>query len=243
MEAAIRIVLVDTQHPGNIGAVARAMKNMALDDLALVRPQMFPHADATARASGAVDLLMRARVYDTVDAAIADCGFVVGTTARERVQHFEVHDPRIAAARLVEAGTQRSAAVLFGAERIGLTNDDLARCHALLRIPANPEYASLNLAMAAQIVCYELSLARGAKLPEADRNTPHASAHEMQQFYAQLEAVLQEVNFTDRTESGVHLIGRLKRLFNRAQLDANEVNILRGFLTAIQGKRRKAGER
>lgn len=239
----VRIVLVDTQHPGNIGGVARAMKNMALRDLALVRPRVFPHADATARASGADDLLMQARVHDSVDAAIADCGLILGTTARERVQHFEVFDPRCAALRLTEAGTARPAAVLFGAERIGLTNDDLARCHALLRIPANPEYVSLNLAMAAQIVCYEILLASGAQLPDPQRAVPLASAEEMQKFYTHLEEVLEDVDFTDRTESGVHLMGRFRRLFNRAAVDANEVNILRGFLTAIQGRRRKAGEK
>jgi tRNA (cytidine32/uridine32-2'-O)-methyltransferase len=240
---AIRIVLVDTTHPGNIGAVARAMKNMALDELALVRPQAFPSAEATARASGADDLLMRARVVASVDEAIADCGFVIGSTARERVQHWQVLEPRAAAARIVAENATRPVAVLFGAERIGLTNEDLARCHCLLRIPASAEYPSLNLAMAVQIVCYEIFLARGAALPLGERSTPLASATEMQRFYAHLDEVMQEVDFTDRTQAGVHLMGRLRRLFNRAELDENEVNILRGLLTAIQGKRRTAGRR
>jgi tRNA (cytidine32/uridine32-2'-O)-methyltransferase len=240
---AIRIVLVDTTHPGNIGAVARAMKNMALDELALVRPQTFPSAEATARASGADDLLVHARVVASVDEAIADCGFVIGSTARDRVQHWQVLEPRAAAARIVVERATLPVAVLFGAERIGLTNEDLARCHCLLRIPASSEYPSLNLAMAVQIVCYEIFLASGAALPLGERSTPLASTTEMQRFYAHLDEVMQEVDFTDRTQAGVHLMGRLRRLFNRAELDENEVNILRGLLTAIQGKRRTAGRR
>lgn len=239
----IRIVLVDTTHPGNIGATARAMKNMGLEELILVRPQAFPHADATARAAGADDLLMRARVVTSVDEAVADCGFVIGSTARERVQQWQVLEPRAAAARMVAESASRPVAVLFGAERIGLTNEDLARCHCLLRIPANPDYESLNLAMAAQIVCYEIRLARGAALPASRRESPLASASEMQRFYTHLEEVMRQVDFTDRTQAGVHLMGRLTRLFNRAGLDENEVNILRGLLTAIQGKRRTAGRR
>ena len=239
----IRIVLVDTTHPGNIGAVARAMKNMALQDLVLVRPTALPSAEATARASGADDLLMRARVSDSVEAAIADCGFVIGCTARERVQHWQVLEPRAAAARMIVESATRSVAVLFGAERIGLTNEELARCHCLLRIPANPQYESLNLAMAVQIVCYELFVASGGSLPRAERAVPLASAAEMQRLYAHLDEVMKEVDFTDRTQAGVHLMGRLQRLFNRAELDENEVNILRGLLTAIQGKRRTAGSR
>ncbi len=239
----IRIVLVDTTHPGNIGAVARAMKNMALQDLVLVRPSAFPSEEATARASSAGDLLLRARVSDSVEAAIADCGFVIGCTVRERVQHWQVLEPRAAAARIIAESISRPVAVLFGAERIGLTNEELARCHCLLRIPANPEYESLNLAMAVQIVCYELFVACGASLPRAERAVPLASAAEMQRLYEHLDEVMKEVDFTDRTQAGVHLMGRLQRLFNRAELDENEVNILRGLLTAIQGKRRTAGSR
>jgi len=241
MSSSIRIVLVDTTHPGNIGAVARAMKNMALDDLALVRPVSFPHAEATARASGADDVLLRARVWQTLGEAIADCGLIVGATARQRQQHWMVLEPRAAAARIQLESASRSVAVLFGSERVGLTNDELGQCHWLIRIPANPEYESLNLAMAAQLVCYELYLARGASLPGAEREVPLATATEMQRFYEQLERVMIEVDFNDRTESGAHLMNRLRRLFNRAEPDQNEINILRGLFTAVQGKRRKAG--
>lgn len=239
--SSIRIVLIDTTHPGNIGAAARAMKNMALDDLALVRPASFPHADATARASGAVDVLLRTRVCSTLAEAVADCGLVVGATARPRQQHWDVLDARAAASRIVSESKIRPVAVLFGSERVGLTNDELGQCHWLIRIPANPEYESLNLAMAVQLVSYELYVADVTTLPAVGREVPLASATEMQRFYAHLERVMTEVDFNDRTESGVHLMNRLRRLFNRAEPDENEINILRGLLTAVQGKRRKAG--
>jgi TrmH family RNA methyltransferase len=241
VSASIRIVLIDTTHPGNIGAAARAMKNMALDDLALVRPESFPHADATARASGAVDVLTRARVFQTLADAVADCGLVVGATARPRQQHWDVLDARAAAARIVSESQSRPVAVLFGSERVGLSNEELSQCQWLVRIPANPEYESLNVAMAVQLVCYELYVARGASLPGVERDVPLASATEMQRFYDHLERVMTEVDFNDRTESGSHLLNRLRRLFNRAAPDENEINILRGLLTAVQGKRRKAG--
>ena len=237
----IRIVLVDTTHPGNIGAAARAMKNMALDDLALVRPTSFPHAEATARASGADDVLVHSRVHGALAEAIADCGLIVGATARARQQFWTVLEPRAAATRILQASASAPAAVLFGPERVGLTNEELEKCHWLVRIPANPEYDSLNLAMAVQLVCYELYLARGSSLPGVAREVPLATAAEMERLYEHLEQAMTQVDFHDRTESGVHLMGRLRRLLNRAEPDQNEVNILRGFLTAVQGKRRKAG--
>jgi TrmH family RNA methyltransferase len=240
--APIRIVLVDTTHPGNIGAVARAMKNMALDDLALVRPASFPHAEATARASGASDVLMNARVCGTLHEAIADCGLIVGATARPRQQHWTVLEPRAAAPRLWRESARVPAAVLFGSERVGLSNEELEKCQWLLRIPANPAYESLNLAAAAQVLCYELYVARERAPPSAVREVPLATVSEMQRLYEHLEEVMTEVGFHDRTESGMHLMGRMRRLLNRAEPDQNEVNILRGLLTAIQGRRRRAGQ-
>ena len=242
MHRPIRIVLVDTTHPGNIGAVARAMKNMALEDLALVRPVSFPHAEATARASGAADLLAQATVFATLHEAIADCGLIVGATARPRQQHWAVLEPRAAAARLLEESAGAPAAVLFGSERVGLSNEELEKCHWLVRIPANPAYESLNLAMAVQVVCYELYLASGQPLPPENREVPLATATELQRLYEHLEEVMTEVGFHDRTESGLHLMSRLRRLLTRAEPDQNEVNILRGLLTAVQGKRRRAGQ-
>jgi TrmH family RNA methyltransferase len=240
----IRFVLVDTSHPGNIGAVARAMKNMGLSDLVLVSPREFPHPDATARASGADDLLGRARVCATLDEAIADCGLVLATTARTREQHFRVLEAREAATRIVAEARAGSGAVavVFGTERFGLSNEHLLKAQALLRIPANPEYESLNIAMAAQLIAYEIRLA-GRDAPLApEREVPLATPAELERLYVHLERVMDEVGFRDRTQGGRNLMGRIRRLFNRAELDANEVNILRGFLTSVQSKRRRAGQ-
>lgn len=237
----VRFVLVEPSHPGNIGAVARAMKNMRLRELVLVRPRQFPHAEATMRASGADDLLAAARVVETVAAGLAGCGFVVGTTARDRESHFRGLDVRDAAARIAAESMRGPVAVLFGSERTGLTNDELAACHALLRIPANDDYPSLNLAMAAQIVAYEIHRARGARAAAPAPETPLATTDEMQRLYAHIEEVLEEIDFRDRTQSGAHLMTRIRRFVQRAELDQNEVNILRGILTAVQQRRRTAG--
>ena len=239
----IRIVLVEPQHPGNIGAVARAMKNMGLHELHLVRPAQFPHAEAIARASGADDLLNAARVHETFDAAIADCGLVVGTSARRRHLPWELHEPRECSDRIVRASRAGGAAVVFGAERTGLTNEELQRCNMLLTIPTDSNYSSLNLAMAVQVVSYELWLAMRSGPPaQPEPDVPLASGDEMARFYEHLERVLHEIDFKDRTGGG-HLMTRIRRLFNRAQLDQNEMNILRGILTAVQGRRRPAASR
>jgi TrmH family RNA methyltransferase len=237
----IRIVLVEPSHPGNIGAVARAMKNMALSELVLVRPKQFPHPEALARASGADDVLARTRVAGSVEEAIADCGFIAATTSRERDTNFRVLDLRDAAQRIVQEGVRAPAAVLFGAERTGLTNEELAFSHILIRIPANPEYASLNLAMAVQLVTYELYRARGAYVEPQAALAPLATPEDMGRLYVHLEQVLKEIDFRDRTQSGTHLMMRIRRFLQRAELDHNEVNILRGILTAVQQRRRAAG--
>jgi TrmH family RNA methyltransferase len=238
----IRIVLVETSHPGNIGAAARALKNMGLEELVLVRPRQFPHPDATARASGADDVLARARTVPTLAAALEGCGLVLATTARERDQYFRVLDAQAAARRLIEAAASQPAAVVFGAERSGLTNDELNQAHALLRIPANPAYAALNLAMAVQIVSYEIHCARSAHVAvDHSRTEPLASPAEMERLYEHLAVVLEQIDFRDRTQRGTHLMNRLRRLLQRAELDTNEANILRGILTAVQQQRRRAG--
>jgi TrmH family RNA methyltransferase len=241
----IRFVLVDTSHPGNIGAVARAMKNMGLSQLVLVNPREFPHPEATARASGADDVLAAARVVPTLQQAIADCGLVLATTARMREQHFRVFEAREAGERVVAEARAAAApvAVVFGTERFGLSNEHLLMAHALLRIPANPEYESLNIAMAAQLIAYEIRMAQhqaGSVVPA--REVPLATPTQMEQFFTHLEQVMNEADFRDRTASGTNLMGRIRRLFNRAQVDTNEVNILRGILTAVQNRRRKAGD-
>lgn len=240
----IRVVLVSPSHPGNIGAVARAMKNMALEELVLVRPRQFPDPEATARASGAHDVLGAARVVGTLAEALRGCGFVAATTSRERDQYFRVLDVREAAPRIVTEALRAPTAVVFGAERTGLTNEELETAHVLIRIPASDAYASLNLAMAVQVVAYELFRARGVAVPAAAPGAaPLASAADMQRLFEHLAQVLEEIDFRDRTQSGTHLMARIRRFLQRAELDENEVNILRGILTAVQSRRRTAGER
>lgn len=246
MSVNIRIVLVEPSHPGNIGAVARAMKNMALEQLVLVRPKLFPHAEATARASGADDILSAARVVASLDEALLNCGFIGATTSRERDQNFRILDVREAAVRLVSEAQRAPAAILFGAERTGLTNEELDAAHILIRIPANPAYLSLNLAMAVQLVVYELfracSDAEGTPRDAVPPAVPLASPAEMERLYTHLAEVMRAVDFRDRTQGGTHLMARIRRFLQRAEMDQNEVNILRGFLTAIQSRRRHAGE-
>ncbi len=234
MSGTIRIVLVETSHPGNMGAAARALKTMGLEDLVLVNPAQFPHVDAAARASGAVDILERARVTATLDEALAGCALVAGSSARRR----DIGPPHLApqecAMRLTAAAARQDVALVFGRERTGLTNEELGRCNLLVNIPANPEYSSLNLAAAVQVLCYELMLAQAAAPAAADApDTPLATADEMERLYEHLESAALETGFLDPAKPK-HLMRRLRRLFNRAQPDQNEVNILRGLLSALQ---------
>lgn len=220
------------------------MKNMALEELVLVRPRQFPDPEATARASGAHDVLGAARVVGTLAEALHGCGFVAATTSRERDQYFRVLDVREAAPRIVTEALRAPTAVVFGAERTGLTNEELETAHVLIRIPASDAYASLNLAMAVQVVAYELFRARGVRVPAAAPGAaPLASAADMQRLFEHLAQVLEQIDFRDRTQSGTHLMARIRRFLQRAELDENEVNILRGILTAVQSRRRAAGER
>lgn len=236
----IRIVLVDPAHPGNIGAAARAMKNMGLNELHLVRPRYFPNSEATARASGAEDVLDAARVHEQLDEAIADCGLVVGTSARSRHLAFELIEPRECAQQVAAYAQTNSVAIVFGSERIGLTNAELARCNLVVTIPTHPQYSSLNLAMAVQVMAYEIWLQIRPGAPAQRKpDVPLASAAEMARLYEHIEQVLDYIDFRDRTGGG-HLMARIRRLFNRARLDQNEMNILRGILTAVQGRRRPA---
>lgn len=237
----IRIVLVGTSHPGNIGSAARAIKTMGFDALYLVAPERFPAAEAVSMAAGADDLLTRVRVFPDVRSAVADCGLVIGTTARNRHLPWRILEPREAAPEIINAAQGSEVAILFGPERSGLQNDDLQQCQLLLTIPTDEQYPSLNLAMAVQIVAYELRLAQRGRAERAHAGVPLASAADMEQFYQHLGVVLDEINFRDRTSAG-HLMTRLQRLFNRTLLDQNEINILRGILTAVQGRRRRAGQ-
>ena len=235
----VRIVLVGTTHPGNIGATARAMKNMGVRDLALVRPRFFPHDDATARASGAEDLLESALVCESLAEALADCTWVAGTSARSRTIGWPTMTPRQCAERMLEESEVGKPAIVFGPEKSGLTNEDLDRCHTLLTIPTSPDFSSLNLAMAVQVATYELRVASLGEPPDPvsghDEHVPLATGEELEHFYTHLERVATDVRFLD-PENPRHLMRRLRRLFSRAMPDQNEVNILRGILAAIERK-------
>lgn len=241
----VRVVLVETSHPGNIGATARAMKTMGLSELVLVGPTSFPSADATARASGADDVLAHATVCASLPEAIADCVYVVGASARVRSLQWPTIDARSCAEKLWERATAGPVAVVFGPEHSGLTNEHLARCHELVNIPANPEYSSLNLAMAVQVVCYELLMAHAQiaawreGLGEEQRDTPLATADEVEAFHVYLEDLMCRTGFLN-PDHPRQLKLRLRRIFNRAQLDQTEVNILRGLFAAADPDKRES---
>ncbi len=236
--ARIRVVLIETSHPGNIGAVARAMKVMGLSRLHLVRPKQFPCAEATARASGADDLLTNAQVCVTLEEALVGCSLVVGASARLRSLPWPLSDPRQAAVQAVAAAVAgEEVALVFGREHSGLTNSELERCHLLLHIPANPDFSSLNLAAAVQVATYELRMASlGAETVAAEPGD-YASADELESFYRHLEQTLIAVGFLD-PDNPRHVMRRLRRLYNRARVERVEVNILRGILTETQKRAR-----
>ena len=229
----VRIILVGTTHPGNIGAVARAMKNMGQNDLVLVNPRYFPHAEATARASGADDILASAQVTESIDEALADCTYVAGASARSRTIGWPSMVPRACAERLVAESRNGTVAAVFGPESSGLTNEHLDRCHTLLTIPTAPGFSSLNLAMAVQVLTYELRVAAIENpnlVPNSD--TPLATGEELELFYAHLEQVLRVTGYLD-PENPRLLMRRLRRLFARAEPDKSEINILRGILASL----------
>ncbi len=244
----IRIVLIETSHSGNIGAVARAMKNMGLGNLWLVNPKSFPDEASYARSSGASDVLDRAHVVSSIDEALADCVLVMGTSARGRKVPWPVMAPPEAAAMATAQAASGPVALVFGRENHGLSNDELHRCHYHIHIPSNPEYSSLNLAMAVQVVTYELrmhylrSLEEGQESPYLKAMTspgdpgwdvPPAPVNDVEGFFAHLEQVLVDVDF-HRRDNPRQLMTRLRRLFQRARMDQMEINILRGILTAVQ---------
>ena len=231
----VKIVLVNTTHPGNIGAAARAMKTMGLERLALVSPKRFPSAECTARAAGADDILARARVFASLEDAVADCGLVFGTSARTRSIAWPEVAPETAAAQIINR-IGAGAAILFGRESSGLSNEELDICHAMIRIPTNEEFSSLNIASAVQIICYEVSkqyLALGDTVTADNNPEAPATAEQMEHLYEHLRQTLIDIDYLD-PEKPRRLMRRIKRLFNRARPDSNEYNILRGILTAIR---------
>lgn len=237
----IRIVLVGTQHPGNIGAAARALKTMGLARLVLVAPEQFPADEAFRRAAGADDLLAGAQIVDDLAAAVADCRYVLGCTARSRRVALEELAPRQGAERAVAASAGGAVAIVFGRERTGLSNEELQLCHAAVHIPANPEYSSLNLAAAVQILAYEVRLAAAAAAPaaeaavaEAATNAEASASHaQLEGFFGQLSETLQDIDFhKGRTPDSA--MRKLRRLFLRSGMSEQEVRLLRGILADAQ---------
>ena len=231
--ANIRIVLTRTSHPGNIGAAARAMKTMGLSQLVLVEPAVFPNSQADAMAAGSTDLLAQARVCATLAEALADTTLALGVSARRRDIVAEVLTPPEASIRLLTEAHTGPVALVFGNETSGLSNEELSLCQGLVTIAANPDYSSLNLAAAVQVLSYEIRQAwlghPSWPQPEMDA----ATGDEVERFYGHLETALAELKFLNQGSPG-KLMLKLRRLFARTRLAKEEVNILRGILTAAQ---------
>lgn len=225
----IRVVLVEPSHPGNIGGAARALKTMGMTRLAVVNPKRFPDPQAEWRAAGGQDILEAVTVYDSVDQAIADCHWVVGTSTRSRRIPWPVKSAAEVAADLLSQPSDRRIAVLFGREANGLSNEELQRCHCHLQIPANPDYPSLNLAMAVQVVCYELFKQSEIVTPEPAWDRPAATQAQLEGLMVHLEEALALSGFLDPANPG-QTMTRLRRLFTRVSLDDTEVQMLRGIL-------------
>lgn len=231
-----RIVLINTSHPGNIGSAARAMKTMGLSDLYLVAPESFPHPKALEMASGADDVVNNAKVVGTLDEAIADCTLVIGTSARSRTIPWPLLSTREVAEKIKSESINNRSAILFGNEQSGLSNDELQRCNIHIQIPANPDYSSLNLAAAVQVIAYELRVA-SLNLSTLSEEWDYrlATADEMEKFFNHLQQVLIEIDFL-KMNAPRKLMTRLRRMFLRTRPDVMEMNILRGMLSAIQEK-------
>jgi tRNA/rRNA methyltransferase len=232
------VVLSRPSHPGNIGAAARAMKTMGLADLALVAPRHFPDPDATAMAAGAADVLSKARVFETLGGALADCALAVGFSARERELSHAPATLRDAAPSLVDATAEGKVALVFGNETSGLSNTELARCQRFVVIPSNPEYGSLNLAAAVQVACYELAVAARAFSAPAARERGAASVGDVEGLFAHIESAAVSSGFLDPEEPG-RFMERMRRMFARIRLERQEVKLLRGLLGALEKKKRR----
>jgi tRNA (cytidine32/uridine32-2'-O)-methyltransferase len=245
----VRIVLVGTQHPGNIGSAARAMKTMGLANLVRVAPEKAPDRDTHAMAAGADDLVEAAPVFATLAEAVADCRWVLGCTARSRRIQLEPLPPREAAQRAVAATASGPVALVFGRERTGLDNDELQLCHAAVHIPSDPAFSSLNLAAAVQVLSYELRLAVLGGVPTTDAAAPRtappaegaASHAELEGFFAQLADTLEQIDF-HKGRAPDSAMRKLRRLYLRANLDSADVRLLRGVLADAQRMARLAGQ-
>ncbi len=235
----LRVVLVRPSHPGNIGGSARAMKTMGLSELCLVKPKRFPDHEASARAAGAEDVLDACVVCDSLAQAVADCRLVIGTTARRRAIEWPALAPSQAAERLVSQRHTGAAALVFGPERNGLTNRELAMCHYTVCIPTQSAYSSLNLACAVQIMAYEVARIMASAMPSelVGAKAQPATQADLERLYAHLETTLEALDFV-KTSPPTKLMQKLIRLFNRARPTDEEVRILRGILTAVERRTR-----
>lgn len=236
----VRIVLSHTSHPGNIGAAARAMKTMGLSRLALVNPKSFPDPEAVSRAVGADDILERAMVCSSLDEALSGCIYAVAASARHRSLGPAPMQARESGPVVLERALEGDVALVFGNETAGLSNEEVQRCQATVFIPANPEYTSLNLGAAVQLLCYELRLAAFIGRPPVVTKTvpfasPLATNDDVERFYVHLERVMIATEFLDPAQPK-RLIPKLRRLFGRAELERDEINILRGILDAVEKK-------
>lgn len=244
----IRIVLVNTTHPGNIGAAARALKNMGLTRLVLVDPKEYPSERATWRAASALDVLDRVQVVGTLDEAVADCGLVVGTSARGRRIPWPLITPRECGERSWSEGQRHEVAIVFGREDRGLTNEELHKCHCHVHIPANPDYSSLNLAAAVQVIAYEIRMSAlqsqngGTPVQFDDWDMPPAAHQDVELYYVHLQETLEKLGFLV-PDNPRQTITRLRRMYNRIRLDQMELGILRGILTATQNHLYHSGNR
>lgn len=231
--------MINTSHPGNIGAAARVMKNMGLSRLYLVNPKQFPNYEATAMASGADDLLTQATVCSSFEEALEGCHLVLGTTARERKIQHDFIDAREAGTLSVCESADYEVALVFGRERTGLTNDEIGLCHKLINIPTNPDYSSLNVASAVQIVTYEVMMAFQAtdtidlQNKQGLEPTEYASSDNMERFYEHLQQTLIDIDFL-RIKQSPQLMPKLRHIYNRIRLKQEELNILRGILNKTQ---------
>ena len=239
VDGEIRVVLVRTSHPGNIGAAARAMRTMGLTRLDLVAPQAFPHPEATALAAGADDVLTHARAFPSLADALADCVYALGSTARARAVAMPELSPRAAMAQVRVERARGAVALVFGNERTGLTNDELQQCHAAVNIPSVAEFSSLNLAAAVQVLCYEWRVAQLAHEPsaviepEALPSDRAATMAEIEGMFVHLEVALEAIDFF-KGRVGTTIMRRLRRLFLRAHMSEREVAIVRGILSDAQ---------
>lgn len=228
----IRVVLVGTSHPGNIGSTARAMKTMGLSTLYLAEPRVEPDGQSIALAAGASDILKHLVKVDSLAEAIADCSLVIATSARSRTLDWPMLEPREAGQKLVTESLTGPVAIVFGRENHGLSNEELQQCTYHVAIPANPEYSSLNLAQAVQIICYETRVAHLAGIESEQEPTEYPLAADQERFFVHLENTLFSTGFIIKNHPG-QVITKLRRLFSRARIESQEMNILRGILTSI----------